>query len=118
MTTELMRLRVPQGWTVSFNRFLEFTDGYDFGDLTEDLLQMSAGPDSYTIDLGWYPDSDPGGRYGLTVVLPDFSGEQIVRVDHRDQYVIRDALEACAAVVTRRGSAEQIAIAARTAVSR
>lgn len=45
----------------------------------EDILQIhfDAGEDSYTVDVGWYPDFDPKGRF-IVYVIKDYEWEQPV----------------------------------------
>lgn len=78
-------LRIPGGWTVAFNELedlepekLPAEDSAWLG-FTEDMLQMTARvsrrrdgreeEQTLTLDLGWYPDSDPSGCFRLQAVL-------------------------------------------------
>lgn len=73
---KLQRLRIPAGWEMVFNKFLEvdvtqYNANSDIWlDLTEDIMYMkSKGKnENIAIDLGWYPDNDPDGTYHLIVV--------------------------------------------------
>ncbi|MEH1125623.1 hypothetical protein [Micromonospora sp. CPCC 206061] len=107
-----MPLRIAPGWLVSYNRFYEGrpdlartpTDDADY--FTQDMLQLNScrrgtggeweiDPTGFLIDLGWYPDSDPDGTYRLVVVSPDFRGEELFEIEHRDPVLIRDIIGVC-----------------------
>ncbi len=75
----LQPLRIPAGWTVSQHEFFELSPGEDVqveGVLggsawelfVEDMLQISHAKHEYTLDLGWYPDSDPGGQFRVRLI--------------------------------------------------
>lgn len=121
----LVPLRVPAGWLVEYNTFVEFgpdrapaADDYRWHH-SEDLLQIrsckvvdgawQADPDGYLVDLGWYPDGEPTGAYRLVVVRPDFRGDTVIEVSHREQSVIRQAIEICVAGITRGTALSDIA---------
>ncbi len=121
----LTPLRVPAGWLVRYNTLVEFppnqpltAEDYRWYH-TEDLLQMSScklvdgvwqvDREGFLVDLGWYPDGEPNGTYGLIVVRPDFHGETVLDAQHRDQRIICEAIEVCVAAIT--GGAEIAAIA-------
>lgn len=97
----LLPLRIPAGWLVRYNAFTEDERWHH----TEDLLQLSSctlvdgtwqpDPEGFLVDLGWYPEGDPDGAYGLVVARPDFSGEIVVEARHRDPRTICEAVEAC-----------------------
>ena len=42
----------------------------------QDLLQIENRQVGYLLDVGWYPDGDPQGAYGLEIIPVDASGEQ------------------------------------------
>lgn len=106
----LLPLRIAAGWLVSHNVFVEWRpDRVD--SLTEDLLQLSScrrgtaggweiDPAGFLIDVGWYPDGDPDGTFRVVVVSPDFRGEEILAVEHRDPDVVRDVIAACTSMLT------------------
>jgi hypothetical protein len=71
----LQPLRIPKGWQVSFNIFMEIDplnqdiNNFDPGwDLSQDLLQIQSVQRDIIIDLGWYPDHDPNGEYKIFVI--------------------------------------------------
>lgn len=107
----LMRLRIPQGFAVGYNKFydidLEIAGDSDildnWGYFTEDLLQIDKmvlrngrweipREQKCIIDLGWYPDSSRDGQYRLVVANEEWEVHK--ELSSRDRYVIRDTLEA------------------------
>ena len=103
----LVPLRIPSGWEVVFNNLVELPpverltaeerDTY----LAQDLLSLRssapAGSPSagYTIDVGWSPDGDASGSYGLRVVGKSWS-DVVIHLDSAQVEVIRDAIGLCA----------------------
>lgn len=105
----LVPLRIPPGWAVLFNNFVELppyeemtpedADAY----LSDDLLSIAAvryGPDGWgtdpagaAIDLGWTPAADVGGRYTLTALVGGWD-EPIAVFQHRDRDLVRRAIDA------------------------
>ncbi len=88
MTTKLMALKIPSAWAVIYNSFgdedpvirdesIENDEYYK-----EDLLSIerlwfngtswNTEPNGYVLDLGWYPEADPQGRYCLTLLRGDW----------------------------------------------
>ncbi|MDU0200087.1 hypothetical protein ACYEXS_11760 [Paenibacillus sp. MAH-36] len=75
MKLGLVPLRIPSGWMVAYNNFLEISP-YDFVDdtykyameLDEDILQMSNQYRKRILDLGWYPSFNPHGQYRIVLV--------------------------------------------------
>ncbi|MDR6225476.1 hypothetical protein [Desmospora profundinema] len=71
----LQPLRIYPGWTIKYNKFMDLdpqTVGPDdawFYVFTQDLLQMEQG--NILLDLSWYPEGDPNGRYGLELIKND-----------------------------------------------
>lgn len=84
MSHELVPLRIPSGWAVVFNIFVEFDEGEPCAGndaavyLSEDILSIepivfSGGrwvndPGGWLLDLGWSPPGDIDGEYVLTVL--------------------------------------------------
>jgi hypothetical protein len=71
----LQPLRIPSGWQISFNIFMEIDpllqdiNNFDPGlDFSQDLLQINNLQKDITVDLGWYPDHDPTGEYKISVI--------------------------------------------------
>lgn len=92
-----MKLALPLGWAILDNKFEDedpiIVDGelVNWHCFVEDLLwiqQVSMDPNDprqlrygdYSIDLGWYPDSDPEGSYRLVVL---WKGWDNLLLDHR-----------------------------------
>lgn len=111
---ELMRLRLPAGWAVCYNSFgdedMVVEDGWitNFHHYKEDLLwlesmrlsaagQQELNPTGWLVDLGWYPDGDPGGSFSLVIfrLADDTEGwpEQRPTFRSPNRYHIRAVLE-------------------------
>ena len=84
----LVPLRIPAGWTVAVNSFVE-----DPGDeqLSEDLLQLRAG--ELYLDVGW-----SGGRYRLELTEGDATH---LRLEHPSPEYIREAIDLILAELAR-----------------
>ena len=72
-TPPLQPLRIPTGWAVEWNLFLEIDPTFEADDARsigfgEDLLQISNGKNAVLLDLGWYPSGDPDGEYHLIAI--------------------------------------------------
>jgi hypothetical protein len=106
----LMPLRIPSGWAVTYNVYfaevpMEVHDGriVNFEYFKEDLLtirQLTVSDGHHEVDragwlldLGWYPDADPGGAYTLTLVRGQWTDGVVLRVRARDAQTIRSAIE-------------------------
>lgn len=76
---KLQPLRIPAGWEVVFNKFLEIdiedcpADNEIWIDFTEDITYLRRKSRKYNIgiDLGWYPDTDPQGAFHIMVILDE-----------------------------------------------
>jgi hypothetical protein len=101
----LIPLRIPAGWEVRFNNFVELgpidalapedRDAY----LSQDVLAVRstapAGPSAgYALDVGWTADGDPTGEYRLAVFAPGAQSAAI-RLESPSADVIRDAVAVC-----------------------
>jgi hypothetical protein len=69
----LQPLRIPTGWVIEWNLFLEVDPTFEVGDVGsigfgEDLLQISGKVSPILLDLGWYPSGDPKGEYRLVAI--------------------------------------------------
>ena len=92
MPLPLVPLRIPAGWAVVFNIFVETADvaalspadrdGYLSADLLSiEQLRFAGGRwetdrDGVLVDLGWSTPGDPAGEYVLTVLLGGWHGPQ------------------------------------------
>ena len=102
----LIPLRIPSGWEVRFNNFVEIHSPASLGPedrdayLTQDLLSVrSTAPAAYpaggyVLDVGWSRDGDPAGFYRLAVLA---EGRELpaVRLESPSADVIRDAVAVC-----------------------
>jgi hypothetical protein len=84
MSRALVPLRIPSGWAVVFNIFVEIGDGESVSArdveayLSDDILSIervhhsdgrwTSGRGGWLIDLGWRAPGDPTGEYVLTVL--------------------------------------------------
>ncbi|AZB41840.1 hypothetical protein CEF21_05715 [Bacillus sp. FJAT-42376] len=67
-------LRIPEGWTVNYNSFLEF-DPLALNEeddrwylMSESLLQLNHSKKSIMVDLGWYPDTSVEGNFSVDII--------------------------------------------------
>ncbi|MEV0775071.1 hypothetical protein [Streptomyces sp. NPDC050428] len=122
----LVPLRIPSGWAVLFNIFVEFPDDDPptpaevSAYLSEDILLVQ--PVSYTgsgwavdtdpsrwfIDLGWYSSGDPDGTYRLCLVRDGWN-EVPVRFEHRDCHAVQKAFNTLTAMLAEGSGTELIA---------
>ncbi|MGK9268220.1 hypothetical protein KXR56_16350 [Bacillus inaquosorum] len=70
-----LRLRIPAGWTVDYitlkdtdPKTLEASDDAWLFDFNQDLLQISHKTKNLLLDVGWYPEGDPTGSYGIELI--------------------------------------------------
>jgi hypothetical protein len=73
--TPLVPLRVEGGWVVKHNQLRDI-DPVQLGPsderwslLKEDLLQLKKHGDDLLLDVGWYPDQNPTGEYGIMAIV-------------------------------------------------
>jgi hypothetical protein len=114
MNQFLVPLRIPTGWAVNFNAYfadvpMDVRDGWieNCEYFKEDLLWIQQlrfvdgrhedDPAGWSLDLGWYPQSDPNGAYTLTLnrggVQNDVSDGSVFHVRDPNAQKIRAALE-------------------------
>ncbi|MEC1672763.1 hypothetical protein [Bacillus mojavensis] len=72
---DFLRLKIPAGWTVDYitlkdtdPKTLEASDDAWLFDFNQDLLQVSHKTKNLLLDVGWYPDGDPTGSYGIELI--------------------------------------------------
>ncbi|MGG1246357.1 hypothetical protein [Bacillus spizizenii] len=70
-----LKLKIPAGWTVDYitlkdtdPKTLEANDDAWLFDFNQDLLQISHKTKNLLIDVGWYPEGDPTGSYGIELI--------------------------------------------------
>ncbi|RCW40297.1 hypothetical protein [Paenibacillus prosopidis] len=75
MQSKLVPLRIPPGWMVNFNQFTEANpdafknDDYEYKwEFNEDILQFDHIKNNRTVDLGWYPEFNPKGKYKIVLI--------------------------------------------------
>lgn len=93
---KLQPLRIPAGWEVVLNKFLEIDvedcpiGNENWMDFTEDIAYLRRKNKKYNvgIDLGWYPDTDPNGAFHVKVIIDENWENPIM------DYVTRDRKEA------------------------
>ena len=72
----LQPLRIPTGWNVPYNKFLEIEpndlkeDDSIWLHFTQDILQLKYRfrKMELLVDLGWYPETEIGGTFRLVVI--------------------------------------------------
>ena len=107
----LVPLRIPAGWTVVTNAFVDIEDpgaltkDEQAAYLAQDLLQLRAG--NLILDVGWTPDGDPAGRYRLELVEAGWA-RTFVRLEHRSAGFIREAIDLCLAELARDADPESL----------
>lgn len=86
---KLQPLRVPAGWTISYNHFHECDasdpDSDDY--LIEDLYQAFNEQHDQLLDIGWYGSMEEGS-FGLTLVQHDFRGPELAKYNSRNRQEI------------------------------
>ncbi|MCY9517914.1 hypothetical protein [Paenibacillus apiarius] len=71
---QLQPLRIPSTWLVTYNGFLEIDpkevspEDDTWLSFTQDLLQLQHNRYDIIVDLGWYPEAEPEGEYGLKLI--------------------------------------------------
>ncbi|MBN3522648.1 hypothetical protein [Paenibacillus apiarius] len=71
---QLQPLRIPSTWLVTYNGFLEIDpkevspEDDTWLSFTQDLLQLEHNRYNIIVDLGWYPEAEPEGEYGLKLI--------------------------------------------------
>ncbi|WP_368651011.1 hypothetical protein AB1M41_07280 [Bacillus inaquosorum] len=70
-----LRLKIPAGWTVDYitlkdtdPKNLEANDDTWLFDFNQDLLQISHKTKNLLLDVGWYPEGDSTGSYGIELI--------------------------------------------------
>lgn len=103
-------LRIPGGWTMVFNKFEDIdpetlsVDGKEWlSALNEDILLMTCTltrrrngeteKQELAIDLGWYPDGEPDGKFVLQAVLDSDWCDPLMKFSSRSKDEIVKTLE-------------------------
>lgn len=98
---KLQPLRIPAGWEIVYNKFLEtdveeHTENSDIWiDLTEDILYLKRKNKQYMIgiDLGWYPDMEPSGAFHIKVIVDENWSDPIRKYTTRKSKKVVDIIE-------------------------
>lgn len=103
-------LRIPGGWTVIYNKFediepetLEPDDEKWLSAFNEDILLMNyklvrrrnkqTEEQEIAVDLGWYPDGDPNGKFRLQAILNKDWNDPLLDFSSRSKDEIVKTLE-------------------------
>ncbi len=108
----LQPLRVPAGWTVTYNTGLYEVEPLDpsipederRGLFKEDMLTLRHDRANRLLDVGWYPDADvEAGEYGLLVYAGDFRGQLLHEYHGRDRTALVAEIERLLALIADGG---------------
>lgn len=99
--SKLQPLRIPSGWEIVFNKFLEIdvkdclVDDENWLDFTEDITYIKRKNKKYDvgIDLGWYPDADPQGEFHVKVILNENWENPIIEYITRERGKVVETIE-------------------------
>ena len=103
-------LRIPGGWTVIYNKFenidpetLAAEDEKWLSAFNEDILLLNyklvrernkhTKEQEIAVDLGWYPDGEPGGKFRLQAVLNRDWNDPLFDFSSRNKDEITQTLE-------------------------
>lgn len=109
--SKLIPIRIPPNWAISTNTFFDdepiVKDGVitNYLSFKEDVLfieecrrnvagNFEIDSTGHFLDLGWYPDSDPNGRYTLKFCKGDRNNE-LFKYSSSDKRQITKAIELC-----------------------
>jgi hypothetical protein len=99
----LQALRISEGWMVSYNSFCEVNvdhpDAWTL--LKESLLQLKHERRNRLLDLGWYPEGEPDGRFVMRLYEGDFTGTLLQKHETKDRAEIVGGIERLLEEVTR-----------------
>lgn len=107
---DLQPLRIPPGWTIVINKLenlepeeLDADDERWLGTFTEDILYLhtkrkrkrnkQVEEQTLAIDLGWYPDSEPTGKFRLVALLNDNWQSPLLEFSSRSKQEIVEVIE-------------------------
>lgn len=98
---KLQSLRIPPGWEVVINKFLEVditqysSDNNIWVDLTQDILHIRSTrkKSNIAIDLGWYPENISTGMFHLIVIKDSNWEEPLEEINSRNKNEIVDKIE-------------------------
>lgn len=98
---KLQSLRIPAGWEIVINKFLDADvrqydpDSTIWFDLTQDILHIRSTRkrSNAAIDLGWYPENDSTGAFHLIVIKEDNWENPLEEFDSRSKDEIVEKIE-------------------------
>ncbi len=97
---KLQPLRIQSCWEVSYNTLLElnpkeieFEETQKWFNFTEDLLQLKHKNYNILLDVGWYPEADPNGVYGLELIKDYNWDAPLVTFDTNDLTELVEEIE-------------------------
>lgn len=97
---KLLPLRIPSSWEMSYNSLIELDpcllkedDENIWCNFTEDLLQVKHIKYDILLDVGWYPEGDPTGSYGLELIKDHNWSNPLVSFDTRDKEELVEKIE-------------------------
>ena len=65
----------------------------DLSDLTQDMLTVRL-PTDYYVDVGWYPEHDPNGRFVVRVFRETWDSQQLAQpIESRSIYEVVTAVQ-------------------------
>ncbi|MET3195182.1 hypothetical protein [Bacillus sp. OAE603] len=96
---KLQPLRISTGWEVTYNTFLELDPSNINNDeewlmnFTESLFQAIHKRRNILIDLGWYPEGDPKGNFGIELIKNYEWGKPLESFSSKDKDKVVEKLE-------------------------
>ncbi|WP_340022992.1 hypothetical protein MHI24_28815 [Paenibacillus sp. FSL K6-1096] len=96
---KLQSLRIPSSWEVSYNTLLELnpaelgSEAGEWFNFTEDLLQLKHSNYNILLDVGWYPEADPNGKYGLELIKDYNWSTPLISFDTIDKTELVEKIE-------------------------
>jgi len=110
-TYNLQNINIPDDWRITYNEFFD-TDPLKINNdnsnlwfnLKEDLLQVENNKKNLLLDLGWYPEFSPKGKYRIKLIKNCDWEKPLVKFENRnlneivkkiekivnDQYIIKN----------------------------
>lgn len=97
---KLQPLRIPSSWIISYNSFTELDpkkideeDRSKWINFTEDLLQAKHLKYNILMDVGWYPEGNSSGSYGLELIKDNDWSNPLISYETRIKDEIVEKIE-------------------------
>ncbi|MFF2016566.1 hypothetical protein [Paenibacillus sp. NPDC058177] len=97
---KLHPLRIPSSWEVSYNSLveldpkdLESNEKEKWFNYSEDLLQLKHVKYNILLDVGWYPEADPSGSFGLELVKNTDWSNPLLSFSTANKYELIEQIE-------------------------